>query len=101
MSALFQLPLFQSHSPTSLAAAVEIAPAVPTLLAKVRAAIEAAPNGLTDSEGMEVTGLEGNTYRPRRITLVEEGIVVDSGETRRTASGRKATVWRATQGERP
>lgn len=49
--------------------------------------------GLTDEEIGERTGLAGNTVRPRRLELEEGGLVCDSGRTRPTQSGRRATVW--------
>lgn len=83
----------QRHSPTSIAAAEAIAPDSNRLRVKVLAAIRE-HGGLTDNQGIYVTGLSPSTYRPRRIELVQRGQVVDSGETRLTASGRKAVVWR-------
>ena len=51
--------------------------------------------GLTDEEGCTETGLEGSTFRPRRVELVADGLVFDSGATRPTRSGRAAVVWQA------
>jgi predicted ArsR family transcriptional regulator len=50
-------------------------------------------DGATDKEIGEALGLGGDTVRPRRWELVNAGLVVDSEETRRTPSGRNATVW--------
>jgi hypothetical protein len=81
-------------SATSQAAADSIAPLTGRLLLQVLAAFEAAGEaGLTDEEGMERTKLGGSTYRPRRVSLVEAGKVRDSGKTRPTLSGRRASVW--------
>ncbi|NQV22852.1 MAG: hypothetical protein HQ518_00670 [Rhodopirellula sp.] len=52
-----------------------------------------AADGATDSEIQETLNLPGNTERPRRRWLVENGFVCDSGEARPTPSGCKATVW--------
>lgn len=49
--------------------------------------------GATDREIGEALSLGGDTVRPRRWELVHAGLVVDSDETRRTPSGRNATVW--------
>lgn len=49
--------------------------------------------GLTDAEGQSSTGLEGNTYRPRRRWLEQHHYVLDSGRTRKTPTGRAAVVW--------
>ncbi len=50
-------------------------------------------NGATDFEIQKASGLNPSTQRPRRIELVECGLVRDSGKTRPTPSGRKAVVW--------
>jgi len=52
-------------------------------------------NGATDEEMQVALGMNPSTQRPRRIELVEEGLVVDSHERRRTRSGRAAIVWHA------
>ena len=55
--------------------------------------LERAEVGATDQEIQDATGLDQNTERPRRVWLMDHGIVKDSGLTRRTKSGRKAVVW--------
>lgn len=85
----------QRHSATSREAAASIEPAIHTLRRKVLDAIRA-HGGLTDEQGIELTGMSPSTYRPRRIELVESRLVEDSGLTRKTKSGRWAAVWRAT-----
>lgn len=54
-------------------------------------------SGRTDGEIEQMAGLAGNTVRPRRVRLVEKGLVRDSGARRRTPSGRPATVWVLTE----
>lgn len=50
--------------------------------------------GATDEECEIAMGKTGSrTTRPRRVSLVTQGFLVDSGETRRTKSGRTAIVW--------
>ena len=56
-------------------------------------------HGVTDQEGMDVTGYEGNTYRPRRGELVTQGLVCASGERRKTRAGNKAIVWKLVKNE--
>jgi hypothetical protein len=56
-------------------------------------AISAAATGLTDEEGIDVTGLPASTYRPRRIELQRRGKVRDSERTRLTRAGRKSVAW--------
>ncbi len=51
--------------------------------------------GVTDEEGAAALRVSQNSYRPRRIQLVREGLLADSGRCRNTVSGCAATVWRA------
>ena len=55
--------------------------------------LQATPGGLTDEEMQRRLGMNPSTQRPRRIELARRGLVVECG-TRRTASGRNASVWR-------
>ena len=48
--------------------------------------------GCTDDEIEVETGLSGSTVRPRRRELVLSGAIVESGERRKTRSGRTAAV---------
>lgn len=54
--------------------------------------------GLTDEAGIARTGIAASTYRPRRVELVDGGLVRDSGRKALTASGRQAIVWEAVKG---
>lgn len=91
---LFDDPPAQQHSPTSVAAAEAIAPVAATLRRLVLEAIAVAgADGLTDEEVIQKTGIQPSTARPRRIDLVRAGLVRDSRQTRKTTSGRSATVW--------
>lgn len=47
----------------------------------------------TDEEIAAELEMNPSTVRPRRIELARRGLIVEDG-TRRTASGRMATVWR-------
>lgn len=94
------LPLFTQRAPsvngsiTSAKAADSLGPA--TLNAMQRRVLEllaATPDGLTDEEQQRLLGMNPSTQRPRRIELARRGLVVEAG-TRKTASGRMATVWR-------
>jgi DNA-binding IclR family transcriptional regulator len=62
---------------------------------KVLELLRATPEGLTDEEVQRRLDMNPSTQRPRRIELARRGLVVEAG-TRRTASGRMATVWRTT-----
>jgi hypothetical protein len=88
-------PPAQRHSETSVAAAESIRPFMNALQQKVLDYLrECGTKGATDEEGIEVTGLCQNTYRPRRIELCDMGLVVKSWDTRPTRSGRAAVVWK-------
>jgi predicted ArsR family transcriptional regulator len=94
----------QHHSPTSCAAAEAIVPHLNKLQARVLDYLRGCgERGATDEELVEALRLSPSTARPRRIELVKAGLVRDSGRTRKTNSGREATVWVATnqQGEQP
>lgn len=84
----------QRHSATSIAAAAAIEPSAATLRGRVLAFLRAS-GGATDERGIDSTGISPSTYRPRRIELVDAGLVRDSGRTRTTRSGRQAVVWEA------
>lgn len=85
-------PPAQWHSRTSTQAADAIKPDASRLRSLVLVAIRER-DGLTDEEGTDATGLPPSTYRPRRVELVQSGLIRDSGRTRPTRSGRKAVVW--------
>ena len=54
------------------------------------------PDGLADFEGSTIMDLPPDTYRPLRGKLVKVGVVVNTGRTRETPSGRDAIVWALT-----
>ena len=85
---------YQAHSETSKAAAKEITPHINRchrLILDYLKRVGIA--GATDQELEDATGMGGSTVRPRRIELVKKELVEDSGRTRETRAGRKATVW--------
>ena len=89
-----KLPPHQRHSVTSKCAAVAIASDSATLRESVRRhLVWCGITGATDEEIQNALGMNPSTQRPRRIELVKRGVVVDSGTTRKTTSGRSATVW--------
>jgi hypothetical protein len=92
-----QLLLFPPsvNRPTSIAAAEEIQADAATLRVHVHAYIKAmGEHGCTDEEGITALEMNPSTYRPRRVELVQRGLIVDSGKVRKTVSGRNAVVWR-------
>ena len=58
-------------------------------------AIEESPNGMTCDEVEIRLSLRHQTASARVNELMEAKYIVDSGERRKTSSGRKATVWKA------
>jgi len=96
-----EYPLFTQRAPsargsmTSAQAADSLPPAtLNALQRKVLELLQATPEGLTDEEMQLALGMNPSTQRPRRIELARRGLVVEAG-TRKTASGRNASVWRA------
>ncbi len=82
---------------TQTAAAIAVWPRSGTQRARVLAAIsKAEADGLTDEEIGARLGLSLNSVRPRRLELVQAGLVIDSGRTRPTRGGKAAIAW-ATQ----
>ena len=95
------LPLFAAparapavqHSRTSMAAADSLASDTLNTLQRQVVAFLREHGPSTDEEIATGLGMNPSTERPRRIELARRGLVVEAGE-RKTASGRKATVWR-------
>jgi len=89
---------FQSHSDTSIEAAHHAEPKAASLRSIVLAYIrQQGRDGATDEQIQNAISMNPSTQRPRRVELVEGGLVVDSGGTRKTASGRNAVVWVAAE----
>lgn len=90
-------PLFaprQAHSATSTRAAEKIESRSAVLRARVHDWIrDRGTYGSTDEEAQDGLGMNPSTQRPRRVELCRAGLVVDSGTTRPTRSGRRAVVW--------
>lgn len=82
---------------TSRAAAVSVLPRTGTKRAMVLEAIRYADDeGRTDEELQNQLGMNSSTQRPRRLELVEAGLVIDSGHRRPTSTGSMAICWIAT-----
>lgn len=87
----------QMHSPTSIDAAQQIEPHMPRLRAEVLGVCRVSgPHGATDEEMQMALVMPANTQRPRRVELWKMGLICDSGQKRKTRSGRNAVVWVAT-----
>lgn len=73
-------------------AAEAIKPSKSKLQKMVLDCIKVHPEGVTDQRIAELTGLEGNTARPRRLELERAGKIVASGK-QLTRSGRRAVAY--------
>lgn len=78
---------------TSLFAAKEIKDGAAVLKMKVYSFLKA-HGPATDEEMQSNIPMAANTQRPRRRDLQLNGLVVPTGEFRRTRAGRKAMVWK-------
>ena len=90
------LPPHQSHSDTSTSAALSIAPKFGTMTRDVLVNLTKYPSGLTDEEAQNIMGMQGNSYRPCRVTLMDRGFVADTGDRRKTNHRKDAVVWTVT-----
>lgn len=100
-------PAHQRHSPTSKAAAEAIKHRVGPMHGKILTLLRHRRSfadhgavladrwtaGATDEEMQFELDMAQNTQRPRRRELQQWGLVIDSGTTRATKSGRQAVVW--------
>ena len=92
------LPLFADRAPSVNGSATSAAAAdsldAKTLNAMQRRVYEfICWRPSTDEEISIELGMNPSTVRPRRIELARRGLLAEAG-TRRTASGRMATVWK-------
>ena len=98
---LFAMAPAVRGSVTSAAAADSLTPATLNALQKrVLDFIARRPSGATDEEIANELEMNPSTVRPRRIELARRGMIVESGSTRRTASGRMAVVWKVAAASR-
>lgn len=54
-------------------------------------------HGATDDEIQDALGIDGNTVRPTRGGLVEDGHIIDTGITRKNKHGNECIVWRCAE----
>lgn len=103
----FELPYTESlprapRSVTSTAAADSLA--APVTREMERRVLECLKRrgawGGTDAELQDELGLAVSSEVPRRNALMNKGLIVDSGRTRPTRTGRSATVWVAAARQR-
>ncbi len=85
----------REHPETSKKAAGRILPASGTQRSRVLVKLQTvAPEGRTDEELQAALDMNPSSQRPRRVELVEQGWIEDSGDRRKTVSGTDAIVWR-------
>lgn len=53
--------------------------------------------GATDDEIEATLGIDGNTVRPTRGGLVEDGFIINTGTTRKNKHGNECIVWRCAE----
>jgi hypothetical protein len=83
---------------TSILAANEIYPKSGTIRRKVyEYFLSRGLRGGTDQEAEVTLGIDGNTIRPSRGSLVKDGWLIDSGTTRPNDKGHACIVWRAVE----
>jgi len=93
-------PPAQRDSITSQQAAALIEPSAGTLRAQVLAYVRTCGDaGATDEEMQTELKMNPSTQRPRRIELEKLGLILRTTNTRKTASGRSATVFVAAPAE--
>ena len=80
---------------TSREAAVKIMPHADTQRAEILAVIAASDAGLTREQVGEITGLAGDSVRPRVYELIAARVVRQTEDTRLTHSGRRAYILKA------
>lgn len=90
---LFRKPALSNSTPTSDAAARAIEPKRPRLWWTIFRALQNNPAGLTAEELEGVTGMAGNTIRPRLVELCETQLVTKTERTRKTRRGHDAVVY--------
>lgn len=86
---------YQRHSPTSREAALFASAFSGQAREQVFLQI-IKQDGATDEEIHQALKMNPSTERPRRVELVEAGLVEDSGYERTVSSGMYATIWKAT-----
>jgi hypothetical protein len=94
-------PPHQRHSETSREAAKSVAPKFTKKSLELLERFKNDwPDGITDEHAQISCNIDGNSYRPMRVTLYKHGYVEDSGDRRVLKSGRRGVVWKITDSGR-
>lgn len=89
---------YQPHSKTSRKTAEKMIGKVGSARWRIHGRLcELGNRGATDEELQLALNINPSTQRPRRIELLERGLIEDSGMIRKTRSGSKAVVWQVCQ----
>lgn len=83
---------------TSRKAAESVAGVAPKLRRAVLDALRLHPSGMTADETADWLEESILSVRPRFTELLRDGLIDDTGDRRKNASGRSAKVWRAVGG---
>lgn len=88
------VPPHARASDTSRAAAESVVKDVTRLRRAVLDAIGTEPDGLTCDQVEERLGIRHQTASARVRELAQLGLIIDTGERRKTRSGRSAAIWK-------
>lgn len=81
------------NSPTSEDAARSMSDLVPGLRGTILKVLQRNPGGMTPDEVAAEIGETAFTVRPRVTELYQGGLIIQTGERRKNASGRFAAVY--------
>lgn len=91
---LYTAPPYQHHSETSRTAAREISLKADALRKRVYDYLANRIDGATDTEIQNDLHMPGDTERPRRVELVNMGLIIKAGKRIPAGKHREATIWR-------
>jgi len=79
---------------TSIQAQIKAAPRMSEKRARVfQYLVDRMDRGATDQEMQAALKMSGDTLRPTRGKLLKEGLIYDSGTTRKNENGNDCIVW--------
>jgi hypothetical protein len=79
---------------TSIQAQIKAAPRMSEKRARVfQYLVDRMERGATDQEMQAALKMSGDTLRPTRGKLLKEGLIYDSGTTRKNENGNDCIVW--------
>ena len=79
---------------TSIQAQIKVSPRMSEIRARVyQFIVDCMERGATDQEMQFALNMSGDTLRPARGKLLKDGLIYDSGKTRKNANGNDCIVW--------